>query len=232
MLFQSKERKANKELLDLYKCWYSEISNIAPSLLGDKYSNPWYCAVPDKWFGDSERILIVGEDGFGFDGNGKADGIRPDEIKKLQERSLDFFKHYIANTSDGEHPFWMRARLVAFRGVPVAYTFLNKFSMKRDHRSKPSDSDRVLMHSTSMKLLAEEISILKPTVVYFFGWYGDVIKMELPTVHKNCILAEIVIAVCGRILLRLLKMVEYNTFFLIIHIAHIGRISQMTMNSN
>lgn len=185
MLLQSKEKKVNKELFEKYSKWYKEIETVASHLLGDKYSNPWYMVVPNNWFSEPERILIVGEDGFGFDGNGKSTGRKPFEIKRLQEDSLNFFNYHIANTCPGDHGFWTRARLVAFRGVLVAYTFLNKFSMRHDHRSKPNESDRKLMHATVIKLLAEEIKITQPTVVYFFGWYGDALKEELPFVHQK-----------------------------------------------
>ena len=61
MLLQSKEKKVNKELFEKYSKWYKEIETVAPHLLGDKYSNPWYMAVPNNWFSEPERILIVGK---------------------------------------------------------------------------------------------------------------------------------------------------------------------------
>ena len=183
MLFQNKEKQANKELAAVGERWLKEMSSIAPNLLGNKYSNPYYLALPDKWFSSKQRILIVVEDGFGFEGNGKYQEIKPNEIKKIQDFTLDWFHHYVSNADDGEHDFWYRARAVCLLGKPVAFTSLNMFSMRHAHRSKPSDADRKLMHSGNIRILKEEIDIAKPTHIFFFGWYGDSLKTELPDVH-------------------------------------------------
>ena len=186
MLFiKSREEKVNNELTKLYSSWYKEVLAIEPELFGRNYSNPWYMAVPPKWFKSNDRILIVGEEGFGWDGNGKEDGIKPDEIRRLQEVNLSDWTYCIKTYQDGDHEFWQRAREVALLGVPCAYTFLNKVCFKRDRRSKLSDEYRKTIHNTSMKILAEEIRLIEPTVVFFFGWYGDALMAELPLVHQK-----------------------------------------------
>ena len=68
--------KTRKDLLDLYKTWVEEVDN---KLKGDGYSNPYYVSIPDNWFDSNNRIMIVGEEGFGEWGAGKQYGWHEDK---------------------------------------------------------------------------------------------------------------------------------------------------------
>ncbi len=176
----------NKELQEVYKKWWLQVNIVAPELFGDKdYSNPYYIGIPMRWYSSNVRIMIVGEQGFGYEGNGKEDGIAFKDIPKLQARNVDQFNYETENPHEGQHPFWDRARKVRDLGYPCTWTFIDKICWRRDRRSKLSDDMRNKLHSVDIRVLAEEIRILKPTHVFFFGWHGTSIKHELPEISKK-----------------------------------------------
>ena len=53
--------KAMRQLQDAYARFLRDIEKDAPGLMGDKYSNPYFISIPEKWF----------EEGFGTYGCGK-----------------------------------------------------------------------------------------------------------------------------------------------------------------
>ena len=175
--------KARKELKAVYEDWYREVRDM-PLLNSDAYTNPCYLGIPDNWFKNKHRILIVGEEMFGEDGNGKNLGYKPNEITKLQNHNLKVFQNALTPPDAFENPFWQRARRVAELGWPVAWTFLDKVGRKWITHSRLVDQDRDLLHSVKIRVLAEEIRILQPTVVFFFGWIGTALKTELPEVYQ------------------------------------------------
>lgn len=81
----SREDRENKELQDLYSKWCSELKRNYPELFTDEYSNPYFISIPPKWFDDEQRILIVGEQGFGYSGSGKDEGYTADQISNIQK---------------------------------------------------------------------------------------------------------------------------------------------------
>ncbi len=176
--------KANKELKKLYEAWYQEVKGFK-MLNSDSYTNPCYVGIPDNWFKSKHRILIVGEETFGENGYGKECGLKPCDIEKIQNYNLNIFKRSMTPTDRLENPFWDRARRVASLGWPCAWTFLDKVGRKWDRRSRLDDTDRNLLHSVQTRVLAHEIRILKPTVIFFFGWIGTALKTELPEMHRN-----------------------------------------------
>jgi len=177
---------AEKRLLDLYKRWYSEIKNNQPDLLkGNDYSCPYYVGIPEGWFKSDARILIVAENGFGYYGNGKDEGIIPSDFKTLQEINLGELPKAVGNPDEGEHPFWTRTRNICKYGFPVAWTAIDKICIRRDRKSKLSDAEREKLHSVGTRVLAEEISILDPTIVLFFGWHEASLQHELPELYEE-----------------------------------------------
>ena len=174
--------KARKELKSVYDAWYQEVKDMK-MLNSDAFTNPCYMGIPDIWFKNKHRILIVGEEMFGEDGNGKNLGYKPSDITTLQNHNLKVFQDALTPLNTFENPFWMRARRIAELGLPVAWTFLDKIGRKWITRSRLVDQDRELLHSVKTRVLAEEIRILQPTVVFFFGWIGTALKTELPEVY-------------------------------------------------
>lgn len=181
----SREDRENKELQDLYSKWCSELKRNYPELFTDEYSNPYYISIPQKWFDDEQRILIVGEQGFGYSGSGKDEGYTADQISNIQKwNTKEYIERMVSSDSD-EHPFWTRAREVDKTGWSVAWTFLDKISLRNDRRSKMKDAERNKLHSVSINLLEEEIRILQPTHVFLFGWFGDALKAEMPVLYDE-----------------------------------------------
>lgn len=174
---------AEKELKSLYKTWYGELRNTK-LLNSGEYTNPSYVGIPNDWFKRKNRILIVGEETFGEEGNGKSIGFTPANIEGLQNYNLQIYKKSLTPSGGYENPFWDRARRVAELGWPIAWTFLDKVGRSNIVRCRLSDQDRELLHSVQTRVLDEEIRILQPTVVFFFGWIGTSLKKELPSIHK------------------------------------------------
>ena len=64
-----------EDLLVMYKEWANEFKEIDNGrFLTEQYSNPYYISIPDNWFDNNVRIMIVGEEGFGEWGAGKQYG--------------------------------------------------------------------------------------------------------------------------------------------------------------
>lgn len=98
--------EANNKLKLKYLEWIEQIKKVCPELLGDRYSNPYYISIPSKWYQQENRILIVGQEGHGTWGCGKADGIFADDISNIQkfnkeylESQLGYSNKYTSNNS-------------------------------------------------------------------------------------------------------------------------------------
>ena len=74
----------------------------------------------------------------------------------------------------------MRFRKIAHLGNPCIWNNQDKIHLRKDRSCSLGIKDRRLLHSTNTKLLHEEIALLKPTVVVFFGWRRLAIRAELP----------------------------------------------------
>lgn len=48
-----------------------------------------------------------------------------------------------------------------------------------------NEQDRIKLHSVNIQILNEEIEILQPTHIIFFGFYGISLKHECPDVFKE-----------------------------------------------
>ncbi len=70
----SMPREALEQLRQVYLLWGNEISETMPEFLEEKYLNPYYIGIPERWFESDCRILIVGQEGHGEWGCGKEDG--------------------------------------------------------------------------------------------------------------------------------------------------------------
>lgn len=63
------------QLTTVYEKWLNELKSSHPYLLeNDRYSNPYYLYIPKEWQAAENRIMIVGEEGYGEWGCGKQSG--------------------------------------------------------------------------------------------------------------------------------------------------------------
>ena len=178
-----------KQFTAMYNSWLNELKAIAPTLLGKAYSNPYFSSIPEGWFDtDKPRILIVGEEGFGTWGCGKEDySIHADEIEKIQKLNFDYLKKQLypqQNHETNKSPYWRRLRKVSKYGV-CAWTNIDKIHVLKTRHCALSEADRKLLHSTNTKILAEEIALLNPTHIVFFGWHGTSLSHELPELYAK-----------------------------------------------
>lgn len=188
---ESKEEQANILLQQMYEKWLQELKKFAPHLLEQKYSNPYYLSIPDGWYDFETRILVVGEEGFGTWGCGKENSeVSADEISKIQ----NFNKQYLGkqlgyiemkpNDKKNVSPFWRRFRTIDQYGI-CAWSNIDKIHLLKESDCKLSDKDRKALHSLPTKILQQEIKILQPTHIIFFGWYGISLKHELPEIFAQ-----------------------------------------------
>lgn len=185
------EEQATQQLIELYNRFLVDIERTAPELLGDKYSNPYFISIPENWFQPGKpRILIVGEEGFGKYGCGKqgdAEYLIPyHDIEKIQNLNRTYLKIQLGKEEGtlNRSPFWGRLRQIAKYGE-CAWSNIDKIHLLRERNCKLSNNDRKLLHSIDTRLLSEEIAILNPTHVVFFGWYGVSLQHELPSLFEK-----------------------------------------------
>ncbi len=178
-----------KELFQMYKQWESEFKKTCPELRCAEYSYPYYLHIPDNWFDSKYRIMIVGEEGSGGTQGDKQFNAPIQDAQKFNEeyllRQLD--KGNARNTDYrwNSSPFWRRLRAIKDLGAAVCWNNIDKVHAIRNGRCNLNKCDRKALHSTKTKILAEEIRILNPTHIVYFGWYGDSLKAELPLIYER-----------------------------------------------
>lgn len=167
-----------KQLYEVYKVWETELKSTCPQLLSEKYSHPYYLHIPDKWFDAKHRILIVGEEGFG---NKQFDL----PIAEAQAFNRNYLLRQLSPGADNRSPFWQRIRkIAALPDVSVAWTNIDKIHYSRGYGCALKKCDRMALHQTPTAILKEEILLLKPAVIVYFGWYGISLRAELPDVFR------------------------------------------------
>lgn len=179
--------EANNKLNQKYTQWLEQIRKTCPELLENKYSNPYYISIPSKWYQSENRILIVGEEGHGTWGCGKTDGILADDILSIQKFNKDYLESqlgYSNRYSRNESPFWKRIRKTSQYGV-CSWSNIDKIHVLGKGNCQLSEKERTKLHSVDIKILNEEIKILQPTHIIFFGFYGISLKHECPEIFKE-----------------------------------------------
>ena len=186
--------KKRKELFEVYQKWENELKQSCPKLITEEFSHPYYLHIPDKWYESQYRILIVGEEGHGekeFDLTiEKAQEFnRTYLLSQITPDQLDKNDRYKRNGSK----FWCRVRsidqLMKDKGYSYSITWTNLDMIHHldtgDRGCVLQDDERISLHSTPTKILYEEIRILEPTHVIYFGWYGISLEKELPDVFTR-----------------------------------------------
>lgn len=173
----------------LYQRYYADIKMHVPTLLGEEYSNPYYSSIPDGWFEtDKPRILIVGEEGFGIWGCGKGqeNPIPADDFDRIQKLNYDYLRKQLQQDEGTlkESAFWRRFRALSPYGV-CCWTNIDKIHKLASKNCALSQKERKKLHSIGTRVLCEEIEILNPTHIVFFGWYGVSLQHELPSMFEK-----------------------------------------------
>lgn len=172
-----------KKLYEVYQLWESELKSICPQIIAEGYSYPYYLYIPDNWFESDIRIMIVGEEGAGKK--------QYDETIEIAQRFNTEYLQSQLNHGDQNYgkncsQFWHRFRKVAsIPGVSVVWNNLDKIHISRKGNGKLKMKDRKALHRTPTKILQEEINLLDPTHVIFFGWYGISLQSECPYVFDK-----------------------------------------------
>ena len=173
-----------KQLSEIYYKHRCELQNICPYLVEEGYSHPYYLYIPDEWYERGYRILIVGEEGHGV----KSPDISIEEAqtfnKEYMESQLGISTAYPRNASG----FWNRIRkihaLFDTEDVSITWTNIDKIHRSGRGNCRLNDEERTDLHRVPTAVLAEEIELLNPTHVIYFGWYGISLKAELPKVFE------------------------------------------------
>lgn len=175
-------------LINLYRTFLENIKDDATSLLGSEFSNPYYSSIPENWYESTgPRIMVVGEEGFGTWGCGKGDPnpIAPEEIERIQQLNYDYLRVQLLHDEGklNNSAFWKRFRKISKYGI-CCWTNIDKIHRLASRNCALSKKERELLHSVKTRVLAEEIAILDPTHILFFGWHGDSLKHELPDIYS------------------------------------------------
>lgn len=119
----------NEQLIARYAAWLSELRRCAPMLLTQNFSNPYYTSIPDGWFEtEKPRIMVIGKEGLGLWGCGKAGVIGDDEIPfyspenfaEIQAVNYSYLHTQLCQNGAGKRnssPFWNRFRRISRYGV-------------------------------------------------------------------------------------------------------------------
>ncbi len=161
-----------KQLYEVYKVWEKELKAACPQLITKEYSHPYYLHIPDDWFVAGHKILIVGEEGFGtkqFDLS----------IEEAQEFNRAYLAEQLGKGKKNNSGFWRRIRKIAvLPDVSVTWTNLDMIHIN-GKECRLSEYEQTMLHQTPTAILSEEIRILEPDIVVYFGWYREPLRAEL-----------------------------------------------------
>lgn len=167
-----------RQLYELYRGWENELKSVCPQLISEKYSHPYYLHIPDEWFTAKHRILVVGEEGFGY----KQFDL---SISEAQAFNKNYLLGQLTHGADNHSPFWQRVRkIAACTDVSIAWTNLDMIHHSGRKGCALKKCERMALHQTPTPILSEEIRILEPDIVVYFGWYGISLQAELPEVFQ------------------------------------------------
>ena len=176
--------KRRNQLLETYAQYRSELQEKCPQLVKEGYSHPYYLHIPEQWFARKYRVLIVGEEGYGVTAHDVSIADAQTFNKEYMESQLGASSVYQRNNS----PFWNRIRkihaLFGAENVSITWTNIDKIQKSGIGSCQLRAQDRNILHKTPTRILTEEIKLLIPTHVIYFGWYGISLKGELPEVFQ------------------------------------------------
>ena len=181
-----------EDLLVMYKEWANEFKEIDNGrFLTEQYSNPYYISIPDNWFDNNVRIMIVGEEGFGEWG---ADSWAFDDFEKIinynriktlkQGDETKLMQEELNLCSETKSAFWFWFKRIYNLCDNLRSSFVwnnfDKIHRLKNEKCQLTYRQRERLHSTKTKILREEIKLLEPTIILFFGWRSSLaLKEEL-----------------------------------------------------
>lgn len=171
---------------------YDKIKHIheIPETLRPKLSCPLLLKIPENWYANEKRVLVVGQEtlGWGFKKGDNPAGAYP-ELVKFQDflstkegvpaltewyAAFKYARHHPANYRS---PFWQAYRQVRKAvgnqadglDTTVLWTNLFRVAFKETSVVKCGTPEEAkLLHSVSAPVLRCEIEILNPTAVVFY----------------------------------------------------------------
>ena len=167
-----------QQLLNIYRQWAEELQTHCSELIDEKYSYPYYLHIPDNWFDSQYRLLIVGEEGYG-----KKQYDLP--IEEVQSFNKWYLEEQLGEDKKRHNrsAFWRRIRCISDLFDPdrcsITWTNLDKIHRSGTGNCRLTKRNRDLLHQTPTHILSEEIRLLNPTHVIYFGWYGISLLGEL-----------------------------------------------------
>lgn len=183
--------------------WLSELREYAPVLLTETYSNPYYTSIPEGWFEtEKPRIMVVGEEGFGSWGCGKAGVIGDPEnpfysledISRIQAWNGNYLRSQLGQQNThkkNNSPFWKRFRRVAEYGV-CCWTNIDKIHCLSDSKCALTSKERALLHTTPTCIhCARKLIFLLPRISYFSVGMASRSGMNFLICFQNYIPAEL-----------------------------------------
>ena len=190
----------NKKLNDIYQLWGNQLKQLDKTdidLCSSIYSKPYYISIPEKWFErDMVRVMIVGQEGRG---DWKQEGwrdLQPEnlaDIEKIKEWHKGYLGRQLGENKSEEYnynnsSFWQRFRKInELENCVCCWNNLDKIHRNGKVKCALTDEERKKLHSTEKKVLDEEINILNPNIVVFFGYSEreSALKAELESVANK-----------------------------------------------
>lgn len=178
-------KEKREQLLQLYRKWESELKKTCPQFICEDFSHPYYLHIPNNWYERKCRILVVGKEGYGTHPfNSPIEDAQIFNREYLVCQLGQYSKDYNRNPS----PFWNRIRrinrLPKSNEISITWTNIDKIHRIGAH-CPLLEKQRCDLHQTPTAILAEEIKLIQPNIVIFFGWYDVSLEEELPAVYKK-----------------------------------------------
>lgn len=177
------------ELNLINKKWWVQLKKLnydKIDLTSKNYSLPYFMDIPTNWFKNEKiKILIVGEEARG---DWNKENYRSWGIDEITNWAKEHQQEQLENTT--KSTFWKRVKRICDidkEKIICAWTNLDKIHRNGTINCSLNNTERKLLHSTEIKILAEEIRILNPNIVLFCGYYKrrTAIESELTNVAKK-----------------------------------------------
>jgi hypothetical protein len=206
----------NEELAELYKSVYDGLMKaLAPF---SSVSQPLLCRVPDGYTKTFIRLMVVGQQTYGWDTSPRADG-----VPALMDLYRDFD---LARTCpDRGKPFWSAMHQV-FCGLNPdsperSFIWSNLVKVdQRGNRPDPQVEEIVSVH----RLLPKEIAITCPDAVAFFT--GPDFDTRLKATFPNCHFEQVTPSTPTKVLARLVHPELPRSSFRTYHPGYLRRSGQ------
>ena len=186
--------KTQEKLITEYQNWWIELKGLSKekyNFTDKEYSLPYFTFVPDFWYKNNAiKVLIIGEEARG---DWDVDDWRNAGIDKIMAWAKNHQKEQLSNKT--KSVFWQRVKKIKNikpDRIVCAWTNIDKIHHNGTKNCSLNKEERILLHSTEIKILAKEIEYFNPDIVVFFGWSNrkEAIKAELPKLYNKFFVKE------------------------------------------